>query len=94
MKRWRPAARHGTAGRCHQRVRGILQEVLMNGLTIDGAIRALQRAREQVGGDAPLLMVDGLPVHRLEAWAQNWHRAGPCVYVSDAAPEPDPQAAS
>jgi hypothetical protein len=66
----------------------------MNGLTIDGAIRALRQAREQVGGDAPLLMADGLPVYRLEAWALDIDDGGPFVYVSDLASEPDPQAAS
>jgi hypothetical protein len=48
----------------------------MHGLTIDEAIRALQRAREQVGGDAPLLMVDYLHVFRLPV-------GDGCVFVSD-----------
>jgi hypothetical protein len=55
----------------------------MNGLSIDGAIRALQQARERVGGDAPLRMADELPVYSLNP---HFHD-GPAVYVCDVAPD-------
>jgi hypothetical protein len=48
----------------------------MRGLTIDEATRALLQAREQLGGDAPLLMADCLPVHFIVS-----HKEG-CVFVS------------
>jgi hypothetical protein len=50
-------------------------------LTVDRAIAALFRARDKVGGDAPLLMMDSLPVTRFPV-------AEGVVFVSDA-PEGD-----
>jgi hypothetical protein len=52
-------------------------------MTIDEAIAALQKARNEVGGEALLLMVDGLMVLRLIPQMENSHSEGPCVYVSD-----------
>jgi hypothetical protein len=50
-------------------------------LTVDQAIAALQRAREEVGGEAPLLMADGLHVVKLPVGDDG------CVYVCDL-PQP------
>jgi hypothetical protein len=55
-------------------------------MTINEAIRALDEAREELGGDAPLLMADGLPVRRLPFDRDCVNGA---VYVSDLPPEPE-----
>ena len=49
----------------------------MKGLTIDEASRALAQAREQLGGDAPLVMADEMPVHFIVS------RKDGCLFVSD-----------
>jgi hypothetical protein len=53
-------------------------------MNIDEAIAALTKARAKVGGDAPLLMVDGLHVEQFPI-------GDGCVYVSDPLePKVDP----
>jgi hypothetical protein len=56
-------------------------------MTIDEAIEALTEARDRVGGDAPLLMADGLHVVRLDVADDSTLVYGPCVYVCDL-PQP------
>jgi hypothetical protein len=51
------------------------------GMTVDEAIRFLQQAREQLGGDAPLVMPDDLGV-RLEI---RDGLGGGCVCATDQA---------
>jgi hypothetical protein len=51
-------------------------------MTVNDAIEALERARLEVGGEAPLLMVDGLQVVEFPL-------GDCCVYVSDS-PQPEP----
>jgi hypothetical protein len=54
-------------------------------MTVNEGIRQLSELRESVGGDAPLLMADGLDVTRF-----NLAGDGSCVFVSDApSPEED-----
>jgi hypothetical protein len=48
-------------------------------MTVDEAIRALTLAREQLGGDAPLVMADGLGVRLVADTRQR------CVYATDVA---------
>ena len=50
-------------------------------MTLDEAIAALEKAKAEVGGDAPLLMADGLHVVKLPI-------GDGCVYVSDS-PQPE-----
>jgi hypothetical protein len=47
------------------------------GMTVDEAIPALTQARERLGGNAPLVMADGLGV-RLKACVTDC-----CVYATD-----------
>jgi hypothetical protein len=61
----------------------------MNVMTIDRAIRALQQAREWVGGDAPLLMVDQELVLSFPIGDDC-----DCVYVTDREEEDSPWAAA
>jgi hypothetical protein len=49
-------------------------------MTLDEAIAGLERAREALGGDAGLFMVDYLPVTEFSI-------IGGCVFVTDASPE-------
>jgi hypothetical protein len=49
----------------------------MRGLTIDEASRELARALELLGGDAPLVMADCMPVRFKVS------RTHGCVFVSD-----------
>ena len=59
-------------------------------MTVNEAIRALTEARDKVGGDAPLLMADGLHVVSLLDGHHPGYIAGegpPCVYVCDS-PQP------
>jgi hypothetical protein len=49
-------------------------------VTLNEAIAGLEHARQELGGDAELFMVDDLPVTQLSV-------IGGCVYVTDASPE-------
>jgi hypothetical protein len=51
-------------------------------MTVNEAIEALTRARDEVGGDAPLLMADGLHVVDFPLVGDG------CVYVCDV-PQPE-----
>ena len=56
-------------------------------MNVKQAIEALEQARQVVGDDAPVLMVDSLPVVRFQPSAKNG-----CVWVSDAeSNETDPR---
>lgn len=53
-------------------------------MTVNEAIAALEAAKVEAGGEAPLLMVDGLHVIKFPV-------GDGCVYVSDAPPPGDEQ---
>jgi hypothetical protein len=53
-------------------------------MTIDQAIAALQAARAVVGGNAPLLMVDGEPLAKFDVVQDSFHVEGGCLYLCDA----------
>jgi hypothetical protein len=53
-------------------------------MTIDQAIAALQAARAVVGGNAPLLMVDGEPLVKFDVVQDSFHVEGGCLYLCDA----------
>jgi hypothetical protein len=56
-------------------------------MTVDKAIEVLTEARKTVGGDAPILMADELPV-------VSFPLGEDCVYVCDVPDEPDDEGAT